>query len=52
MEPLKKGDKIKWDTMFHETFTGTFVSQVGGTVEAIRSDGTPVTLDAIRVYKG
>jgi len=47
---LKAGDKIKWDTMFHETFEGVFVKQEGGTVHAKRADGTPVLIDAIRVY--
>ena len=49
---MKKGDAIKWDTMFRETFRGTFIEQVEGQVHAIRRDGTPVTIDAIRVYKG
>lgn len=48
---MKAGTRIKWSTMFGETFAGTFRKQIGGQVHATRDDGTPITIDAIRVYK-
>ena len=59
--PLAAGDAIQWETMFGEVMLGIFRMQTGGsastswrtsgTVHAVRMDGTPVMLDAIRVHR-
>ena len=49
--PLAAGDAIQWETMFGEVMLGKFDRQSGSTVHAVRMDGTPVALDAIRVHR-